>query len=335
MKASDITYYLCGGTGINIGLALLANSRTPQNKEATFVGLDTSDANSSSEKFEIERLKIPGADADDNSKKIRGSGKKRDEHYEISIPFIAQVMSRRKPGSYAVVVTSDAGGTGPTFATQVLRHLIKQNIPTILVVVSDHTSTIEMANSTGVLRGFANQTSPDLLNAPITFIQAKNTPEETRGEVNSRLVERLDLLSLFLTETNGEMDYADFRNFVFYNRVSKIPPAFSEIRFYDQDSYKQHSGKVPVAVASLFASSDDVIPVFEGTTYRTTGVFAEGTPKPKGMTQLHMVLDHGEALAALEKQITKLEDHRAEQSAVFVKQKDLGGSSNADGLCFD
>lgn len=335
MKASDITYYLCGGTGINIGLALKAGSRTPQNKEATFIGLDTSDANSASDLFEIERLKVPGSDNKDVVNTVRGSGKKRDAHYEISIPFVAQVMAKRKPGSYAVVVTSDAGGTGPTLATQVLRHLIKQDIPAILVVVSDHTSTIEMSNSTGVLRGFANQTKAELLNAPIAFIQAKNTPEQTRGEVNQHLVERLDLLSLFLTENNGEMDYADFRNFVFYSRVSKIPPAFSEIRFYDQDSYKLHEGKIPVAVASLFDSSDNVIPVFEGTTYRTTGVFAEGVTKPKGMTQLHMVLDHGEALMKLEKQITKLDDHKAEQASVFVKQKDLGGDSNADGMCFD
>lgn len=324
MSNSDITYFLCGGTGINIGLALKANSRTPQNQSAAYVGLDTSDANSSDEKFPVERM--PGT---------QGSGKRQAENYEAAQPFVKNVMAKYRPGKYAVVVANTAGGSGSMFALLVIRHLISQGIPTLFCAISDHTSTIEFENAVKTLRNISNQVKKELLDAPIAFLDNINDKDNTRGEVNTKVVERLDLASLFFTSANAEMDYADVKNFFYYNRVSNVPPAMSEISFYDQDSAQQYSGKTPVAVASLFSSSDEVIPVFQGTTYRTTGVFPGDIKKPKGMSQLHMILDHGEALDKLQKQIQSLEDHKAEQSVTYVKQKDLStGNADANGIDF-
>jgi hypothetical protein len=318
MVKSDITYFLCGGTGINIGLALKANSRTSQNQNATLVGLDTSDANSSDEKFPVERM--PGTE---------GSGKRQAENYEAAQPFVKNVMAKYRSGKYAVVVANTAGGSGSMFSLLVIRHLIAQGIPTLFCAISDHTSTIEFGNAVGTLRNISNQVKKELLDAPIAFLDNVNDANSNRGEVNAKVVERLDLASLFFTGANGEMDYADVKNFFFYNRVSNVPPAMSEVSFYDQDSAARYQGKTPVAVASLFEDSDSVIPMFQGTTYRTTGVFQPDITKPKGMTQLHMVLDHGEAIEKLQAQIQSLEDHKSNQAVTYVKQKDLG-SNNAD-----
>jgi len=324
MSNSEITYFLCGGTGINIGLALTELARSQQNKNALLVGLDTSDANSSNDKFVVERM--PGT---------RGSGKRQAENYEAAQPFVKNVMTKYRAGNFAVVVANTAGGSGSMFALLVIRHLIAQGIPTLFCSVSDHTSTIEFDNAVKTLRNISNQVKKELLDAPIAFLDNINDTTNTRGEVNAKVVERLDLASLFFTRENGEMDYADVKNFFFYNRVSNVPAAMSEISFYDQDSAQQFQGKTPVAVASLFESSDDVIPVFPGTTYRTTGVFPADIKKPKGMTQLHMVLDHGEALEKLQGHIQKLEDHRSEQAVNYVKQKDLsGGNADSNGIDF-
>lgn len=325
---SGITYYLCGGTGVNIGKALKANARTPGNKNAIMIGLDASGANTAGDLFPIERIHAAGS-ADEMA---RGSGKVKATNYEKAVPFINAVLAKHKPTSFNVVVSNTAGGTGSMMAVLMARALIKQGLPVVLCEISDFTSTKEKENSVGSLRSLANQTLPSQLNAPVIYLHNINTAEKTRGEVNEEVVERLNLLSLFLTEANEEMDYADIANYLRYSEHSSIPPALSEVTFYDQDTCKNHKGKIPVAVASLFESSDAVIPVFEGTSYRTTGVFAEGVPLPKGMTQLHMVLDHGEALAKLEEEMQKLDDHKAEVATTFVKQKDVSNGADANGM---
>lgn len=323
-----ITYFLCGGTGINLGMAIKAGARTKQNKNAQMVGLDSSGANSANDMFPIEYMTAPGSSED----KARGSGKMKAANYEKATPFIAQVLAKHKPSSYAVVICNTAGGTGSMLGTLVFRALAKLGVPTVMCVISDHTSTIEFANAVGTMRSMAAQTQKEFLDIPLAFLDCINTTDYSRGEVNEQVVDRLNLMSLFMTEENGEMDYADFRNFLQYSRVANVPPAMSEIRFFDQDSVKQHTGKTPVAVASLFESSNDVIPVFPGTTYRTTGVFAVESGKPPKVTQLHMCLDHGEALEKLEKQIQGLEDHRAQVAVDYVKQKDVSQGANENGM---
>lgn len=327
--SNGITYYLCGGTGINIGKALKAALRTPANKGAIFVGLDSSGANSPDDLFPVEYITQAGS----SDQLARGSGKVKGANYEKAPAFVAQVLAKHKPTSFNIIVCNTAGGTGSMLGTLVARALAKQGLPFLFQKISDFTSTKEMENAVGTLRSNANQTSKAQLDIPICFLHNKNTVDLTRGEVNELVVERLNLASLFLTEANGEMDYADISNFLAYSRHSNIPAALSEVSFYDQDSVKLFKGKTPVAVASLFLTSDDVIPVFEGTSYRTTGVFAEGTQLPKGLTQLHMVLDHGEALTKLEEDIQKLDDHKAEQATTYVKQKDVSVGADDNGMC--
>jgi hypothetical protein len=328
MTTNGITYYLCGGTGINIGKALKAASRTPANKEATFIGLDASGANSPDDLFPVEYITTAGS----SDQLARGSGKVKGANYEKAPAFVAQVLAKHKPSSFNVIVCNTAGGTGSMLGILVGRAIAKQGLPIFFQNISDFTSTKEKENAVGTLRSAANQTAKSQLDLPICFLHNKNTNDLTRGEVNELVVERLNLVSLFFTEANGEMDYADISNFLAYSRHSNIPPALSEVSFYDQDSVKNFKGKTPVAVASLFTSSDEVIPVFEGTSYRTTGVFAPGTVLPKGMTQLHMVLDHGEALAALESEMQALDDHKAEVATTYVKQKDVSVGADDSGM---
>lgn len=325
---NQITYYLCGGTGINIGKALKNASRSQANKDAKFVGLDSSGANSPDELFPVEYITVVNS----SEQLARGSGKVKGANYEKAPAFVGAVLAKHKPTSFNVVVCNTAGGTGSMLGLLVGRAIAKAGLPVFFQNISDFTSTKEMENAVGTLRSYANQTVKSQLDLPICFLHNKNTVDLTRGEVNEQVVDRLNLASLFFTETNGEMDYADISNFLAYSRHSNIPAALSEVSFYDQDSVKMHKGKTPVAVASLFLSSDEVIPVFEGTSYRTTGVFAPGIQLPKGMTQLHMVLDHGEALEKLEQDIQRLADVKATQATTFVAQKDMSDGADDNGM---
>lgn len=327
---SEINFYLCGGTGINLGLALKDCSRTPYVKEAQFIGLDSSGNNPANDLFAIERM------AGNGTKELAtGSGKLRSTNYDQMEAFVAASLAKNKPARYNIIMGSTSGGTGSTLAIVTARQIIKQGKIAIMCLVSDFTSVVEANNAVGTLKGWANQVKPEFLGTPIAYLNHLNTASQTRGEVNKEIVERLNMLSLFLTEANEEMDYEDIYNLFHYNRFLSTPPALSEIRFFDQDSAKDYNGKTPVAVASLFNNRDDVIPVFEGTVYRTTGVFAEDVPKPKAIEQLHLTLDHGEALDALEKHAASLEDRRAVAQVTYVTQKDVSQGANNAGICLD
>lgn len=328
MAQPGIKYFLCGGTAINIGLALIANAHTAQNKTASFVGFDSSDANNPQDKFVVEHMpKAAGSD-----EKARGSGKMKITNYEASENFIKQQMAKHKGADYNVIIAHTSGGTGSLLWTHVLRELVKQDLPVVVYFINQFTSTAEMRNSVGTIRTAINQTAKNMLNAPICFISSDNTQNNTRGEVNEQIVDRLNLLSLFMTEENGEMDYTDFKNFLYYNRVTSIPPALSQITFYDQETAKDFKGKTPVAVASLFDNSDSVVPMFVGTTYSTTGIFPADTKKPKAMTQLHMCLDHGEALKALEERIDALDEETNKVVGTYTQQKDMSSNADSNGI---
>lgn len=318
---SDITYYLCGGTGINIGVDLKKGAKTLGNKNAKMVGLDSSSQNGSNDLFPVERME--GA---------RGSGKAKATNFEQAIPFVEAVIAKHKPSSFNIVVSNTAGGTGSMMAVLAARQLIKAGHVVALCLISEHTSLIEKENSVGGLRSFANQTSPAQLNAPIAYLEYYNTEDKTRGEVNEEVIGGLNLLSMFFTLDNGEMDYQDIKHLVNYSATGKVAPALSRIHFYDQTAATEYDGKPPVAVASLFKSSNEVIPLFKGSLYRTTGVFSSEANPPKNITQLHMTLDHGEALVNLEKEIESVEEDRAKAAVAYAKQKDVSQGSNDLGI---
>jgi hypothetical protein len=326
-KASDLAYFLCGGTGINIGVALKQAARTEQNKLAFMVGLDSSDANSSNDLFEIEHMTQAGS----SDKKTQGSGKVRSTNYAQAEQFISQALSKHKPAKYNVVVCNTSGGTGSMLGFVLTRALIQAGHVVVLVLINDMTSQVEMENAIGTMRSYANQTGPQFLDSVIPYLEFSNTLENTRGEVNTGVVDKLNILSLFLTK-NGEMDYQDIKNLLSYSKHYGVPAALSRIRFYDGDAVQSYKGKTPVAVASLFSDSDSVIPRFNGTVVRSTGVFAKDANRPKNADELHMVLDHGEALNELEEQMKALEDRKTQSNSTFVQQKDLSAGADKNGF---
>jgi hypothetical protein len=325
---SQLAYFLCGGTGINVGVALKGDSKTDNNKSAFFVGLDSSSANSSHGLFEIEYM-VKAGSADE---KTQGSGKVKATNYPQAEQFVAQTLAKHKPRPYNVVVCNTAGGTGSMLGFVLARTLLAQGHLVVLCLINDMTSQVEMSNAVGSLRSFANQTGPNFLDTVIPYLEFNNTLENTRGEVNSNIVDKLNILSLFLTGENGEMDYQDVKNLLSYSKHYGVPAALSRIRFFDADAVAQFTGKVPVAVASLFKDSNSVIPRFNGTVIRSTGVFAKDVARPKNTDELHMVLDHGEALQELEQKMKELDDRKVASSSNFVQQKDLSAGADASGF---
>lgn len=325
---SELTYYLCGGTGINIGKALKKLGRTDVNKNATLVALDASEANKAEDLFPVEHITLP----DDPTQKTKGSGKIQSTNYVAAQPFVDQVLSKHKPGTFNVVVCNTAGGTGSMLAVLVFRWLKKNGHPVVGVFIGDKTSQVEYANAVATLTVFANQVKKEVLNSPIPYLEFWNTEELNRGEVNTKIVDRLDILSLFLTESNEETDFQDMQNLLEYSNYKghDIPPALSRITFVDENHIDAIKGPLPVAVASLFTDADKIMPRFKGAFVRSTGVFKAGVQRPGNVNELHMLLDHGQAIKDLEKEIDALADMKTETKKNYVAQKDLSQGAQID-----
>lgn len=326
--APEITYYLCGGTGINIGALLKQNSHTAGNKIAHFVGMDASGNNKSMDLFDVERMKS----GEDNREEARGSGKVKRTNYAQAEDFIQQVLTKHKPTAFNVIIQNTAGGTGSMLGPLVVRALEKLDVVYVVLSISDFTSKVEMENAIGTLRSLANQTGRGQLDVSIPFIHLKNTADLNRGQVNNKAVDQLNLLSLFLTELNEEMDYQDIKNLFKYSRHYQVPAALSQIRFFNQKTHADYTDKPPVAVASLFKDRNLIVPRFEGAVIRSTGVFAEDANIPDNVEEMHMTLDHGEALEELEKQIAELDERRVTVKSTFVTQRDLSQGADDNGM---
>jgi hypothetical protein len=327
-NTSDLAYFLCGGTGINIGVALKKGTHTDNNKNAFFVGLDSSDRNSSGDLFEVVQMAV----ANDPDQKAKGSGKVKATNYPQAEQFINQFLTKHKPRDYNIIVCSTGGGTGSMLAFVLARMLFERDQLVVLCFINDKTSQVEEINVVNSYRSYASLTTPGSLNRVVPYMEFDNTLTNTRGEVNQMVIDKLDVASLFLSNVNKEQDHTDMKNLLNFSKHYGVPPSMSRIRFYDEKGVADFKGKVPVAVSSLFESSDAVIPRFNGTVIRSTGVFADGVKRPSNAQELHMVLDHGEALKELEKHIEAMETRKVETSSTFTQQKDLSAGADDKGF---
>jgi len=327
-NTSDLAYFLCGGAGINLGVALKKGTHTDNNKNAFFVGMDSSDRNSSHDLFEVVQMTV----ANDPDKKTSGSGKVRATNYPQAEQFVTQFLTKHKPRKFNVVVCSTGGGTGSMLAFVLARMLFERDQLVVLCFINDKTSQVEEINVVNSYRSYASLTNKNSLNRVVPYMEFDNTPSNTRGEINQMIIDKLDVASLFLTNENGEQDAEDLKNLLNFSAHYDVPPSMSRIRFYDEKGVEGFKGKMPVAVSSLFESSDAVIPRFAGTVIRSTGVFAPGVKRPSNAQELHMVLDHGEALKELELHIEAMETRKVETSSTYTQQKDISVGADAKGF---
>lgn len=329
--SQELMYILAGGAALNVGTDLINGTCTVPNKEAKYIGMDSSDANEVNSLIEVVRM--PSGNGPD--KLARGSGKVRKLNHPQAEKFVENFFTIHKPADFNVVVCSTSGGTGSMLGQVAYIWLIKHGYNAVLSFFSEHTSQAEMENSIATKRGFVAQTGKDFLNTPVVFMECVNEPGMTRGQVNAKMVQELDYLSLFLTTTNEEVDYQDIVNLLNYSKHFKVPAGISKISFHDQDSARSFKGKTPVAVCSLFGHRNDVVPLFEGCVYRATGVYNKENNPPRNITELHMILDHGETVESVKNSMVDLNDMKVHNSTKFVEAEDISTGSDNNGMFLD
>lgn len=325
---TNLKYFLCGGTSINVAKRLLKGTHTPVNANAEYLALDSSDANDSEGLFEVERM--PG-NRDDLA---TGSGKNMMTNYHKAVPFVKEMTTKHGVGRFNIVMASTSGGTGAMLATLVVRELIQRNAPFVIVLITDKTSIKENQNMVNTLRSLVSQTTSNQLNKVIPFIAIENDPGRTRGQINEVVANNLNMLSIFLNEDNEEADFEDIKNALSYSEVTGVPATLSKIRFFNKEAAIEfNESRPPVSVVSLFSEIDLVVPRFQGSVYRATGVF--NPVFGESLDELHMVLDHGEAIQELEEEIQALETQQASKQLNYNAVHNLDKGADDNGMCFD
>ncbi len=315
---STLRVYACGGAGINIGALWKNTGRSQFLSEAQFIGLDTSKNNQPDDNaFEVEHME--GA---------RGGGKDRGENIKPAPDFVRSALSIHKPGDFNIVLFGAAGASGGVLGPLILRELLDKNIPVVAFVIGDTTSQKEIGNTVNCWRSIDNQRKS--LDADIVFDYVLNSTYATRGEANKTIVNRLDLLSVFLTDSHEEADYQDIRNALRVSRVTSVAPSLQKINFFDSNADLKKVEGNPVACISLYRDRDAVSADFAGVAYRVTGVLSDG--KGPNVDSLHMVLDYDRTVKDIISMIAEQEDREKQSRTRYKAADELGGDADDNGI---
>jgi len=324
----ELNFIVCGGAGINIAKLLKTSSPSDRVKNASYVALDASGNNRLPEELGIPLERVP---ASGNPQQLaQGSGKVKSTNYAEAQPFVERVMNKYTPGVFNVVVCSGAGGSGSMLATLVVRWLKQNGHSVVLAIITDHTTQVEMENSIRTVQSMAIQAQPNYLNSTIGYMEFRNIPEKTRGQIDKEVINKISLFSLFASQDNDEQDISDLANILNCSKFYGVPPVLSHISFYDDPT--KYKAATPVATVSLFDNKDNISATFPGAVVRSTGVFAKNTVLPGEITQLHMLFDHGETTAKLQEQLDELTKRKSINQGVYVPQKDMSAGADANGV---
>lgn len=318
MKMKDFNIFACGGCGID-NLTNYMNTGKQSKFVDQVVALDFSRA-----------TKVP-----DNLFEVvcpddtEGSGSNKATNVEKVPDLIKRALSKVQPNKLNIVISSASGGSGAVIAPYLIRELIEKGYPVLTFLVGDMTSIKEMNNTVGTLRSLDARVA--MMDAPILFCYRANTHQNTQGAVNKEIAAAIDSALIMFNLTNNRIDYADVKNFFFFNKVVDADPILTQLVFSDHQQLAEYKRR-PVAALSLFSDVDEITTPFENLLYRKAGIFSEHTKGYVG--GLHAILDHGSTVGEVEAMIKDQETKLSSLAGSFKSEKkvSVGATESGDFL---
>lgn len=312
---SDLTFYPCGGFGLNILAAFKeGGAKTDVAKNANVYGID----------FSSNNLPKPGLF--DVVCGEGGSGKYRATNADGHKEFVNSFMAKYKPSKYNVVAFGSSGGSGSLLGPEIVNWLLSRGYNVVCLILDDNTSNIEEENSMKTYMTLDNYRKRN--DKPVVYHNILNAPDRTRREVNNDFINVMNLLSLMLDDTHGELDHEDISNFLNFSKAVKVPSVITRLNFMDQETMKLVGDEMPVASLSLFKDRDSIRNCWAGVQYRATGVFRENVILPQNMTEFHATLDYGPTVKELLRKIENYKDREATTIASLAKVSDIGNGED-------
>jgi hypothetical protein len=312
--------YACGGAGINIGSSF---SNVQKTIEKGFASLnlcfvDTSKSNVAQTTPSDQIYLVEGLD---------GSGKLRNSNYSILSEKSREIMHKFKPADVNIVLHSASGGSGSVLGPILVSEMLARGELVIAMVVGSTGSRIETENTLKTLKSY--ETISKKREMPVAAFYRENSPNKPRGHVDSEIQNAIFILAAIFSGQNRELDTADLRNFINYDKVTSYSPRLTSLDFFSKEIIisKGQSLVSVVTIADDNSDSEISIPV----EYQTVGFFHEDRKKSLTVEMpIHACMVAGYFNQAVELLDNKLKQYDEARNVYVDKSivKDSSGSTD-------
>lgn len=253
----NLVIYSCGGASANICTQV-------KDLDIDVVYVDTSRSNLKGVD-EDQIFLIPDLD---------GAGKNRVVTYESFKDIVEEVLIRFKPSdTLNVVVSSLSGGSGAIINSSIVRELLIQDKPVIVVAVDSTTSGIEINNSVKSLKTFKAISNQVKKSVALYYVE-----NNTRREADRQVINFINLLTLLVDkQRTEEFDTTDLKNFIQYQNVTEYNPDVAILEISSNEVVNPEKNTVVVSTILVTTDTDskisEVIPEYLATCIVTDEVY--------------------------------------------------------------
>lgn len=200
--------YACGGTGINQAASI---ADTELGKYVAYADCSNSDVayHKAINQDNVFRFtNVTRREEDD----VDGSGKRRDENFALIKPQMPKFFDQFTPAKFNVVLCSDAGGTGAVIAHLIVKKLLEEKLPVVLMVTNSVGSLKEASNAVKAMKGF-NTLGANTNRAIPTVYASNSANDSTPSKADSYVANALNYIAALLTRDYHSLDTQDLYNF--------------------------------------------------------------------------------------------------------------------------
>ena len=289
-----VVLYACGGAGINI--AQHFESFRGKAAEGGFAEVQTVYVDTS-------RSNLPAKASPDAFylvENLDGSGKIRAENHREIAESIHDILLNFKPGDLNIVMSSLSGGSGSVIAPSLVSELLQRDANVIVIGISSVDSRIEIENSIKTLKSY--EAVSKMRDKPVVLVHYENSETEPLSAVDTQAREAIVRLAALFSRQNRELDSADLRNLLQYNKVTDSKPKVVSMVFQSGTVVRGKAHVIAVATLTTdeFSSSPGT-PVG----YRCTGYIRQDNASNINLTApMHygifdgLVLEHYSRLSS-------------------------------------
>lgn len=303
MTKGKVTIYGTGGCGINLAKQFYRNTQPQVGvADVTVCFADTSRSNITADMSVEDCFILPDVD---------GSGKIRKENYEAISQVVQQIPLMFKPGDLNIVISSASGGSGAMISSLLVRQLLAGGHPTIAIIVGSFESLITADNTMKTIKSL--DAIARGVGAPVVLSFENNADNTRRDEVDKSVMTTVNLLCRLASREHAELDTADLKNWLRYERHTDVPAQLSMLEIVTSAETAQQLN-APISIASLVTRHSKIGSI--GADYQCTGYFTEET-KPNGVEEIHYLVGIDDVkllVSTINENVTRLEQKRASRA---------------------
>lgn len=324
---NTLNIYACGGAGVNIG-SIFSSFQHREVKSEMFANInvyfiDTSKSNLNRNINKDNVYLVEGLD---------GSGKKRDSNYHVLSECSKEIIHQFKPGDFNIVLHSASGGSGSVIGPILASELMNREAIVVTMLIGSTSSRIEAENTLKTMKSYEMISKKQ--NSPIACYYRENSATNQRSKIDKEIENGINILAMMFSGNNKELDTADLRNFLNFQRVTSYKPRLTFLDFFSGEVVIPR-GQSLVSLVTLVddkTSSEVALPV----EYQTVGFVSEESKSNISIDlPIHACMIAGYFNQAVETLESKLKTYEEARSVVVEKLIVKDGTDSTDeGLVF-